>query len=163
MRLPGGSTSIDQDVDRRDVLGRIAKSAVRRPDHPTVLWRFPTRTLRILATVIGAFALAAIRGAQRRGEHGMLRTPQRSAPAAADQKFDAFLTYTSADRRIVRRIQRFLESFRPPKGSRSLSVYLDETDMRGGSLPDNLSQALVESGALVVCWSERAAASSWVS
>src|SRR5690242_7794726 len=80
----------------------------------------------------------------------------------ADAKFDAFLTYNRGDRRVVRRIQRFLESYRRPNQSRHLSVYLDHTDMRGGSLPDNLRQALAESRALVVCWSDHAAASSWV-
>ena len=81
----------------------------------------------------------------------------------ADAKFDAFLTYNRGDRRLVRRVQRFLESFRPPKQRRRLAVYLDQTDMRGGSLPDNLAQALVDARALVVCWSDKAAASSWVS
>jgi hypothetical protein len=81
----------------------------------------------------------------------------------ADAKFDAFLTYNHGDRRAVRRIQRFLEKY--PRSNRSglLAVYLDHTDMRGGSLPDNLRQALAESRALVVCWSDNAAASNWVS
>ncbi|MCP4261066.1 MAG: TIR domain-containing protein [Planctomycetes bacterium] len=72
------------------------------------------------------------------------------------------MSYSSADRPVVRRIQRFLESYRPPNRSHRLRVYLDETDMRGGSLPENLSKALEDSRALVVCWSEEAARSSWV-
>lgn len=79
-----------------------------------------------------------------------------------EQKFDAFLSYNRADRPVVRRIQRFLESYRPPGRSRRLKVYLDETDMRGGSLPENLSEALAESRTLVVCWSDKAADSHWV-
>lgn len=81
---------------------------------------------------------------------------------SSEPKFDAFLSYSRADRPMVRRIQRFLESYRPPGRSRRLKVYLDETDMRGGSLPENLSEALADSGALVVCWSDHAASSHWV-
>lgn len=80
----------------------------------------------------------------------------------SEPKFDAFLSYNRADRPVVRRIQRFLESYRPPNWSRRLRVYLDETDMRGGSLSDNLSEALADSRALVVCWSDKAASSPWV-
>lgn len=88
--------------------------------------------------------------------------PDLQSPDATTLEFDAFLTYASADRAAVRRIQAFLESFRPPGSPRRLKVYLDETDMRGGSLPDNLFEALAGSGALVVCWSDRTAASDWV-
>ncbi len=81
---------------------------------------------------------------------------------SSEPKYDAFLSYSSTDRPVARRIQRFLESYRPPNRSRRLRVYLDETDMRGGSLPENLSKALSDSRALVVCWSDQAADSLWV-
>ena len=88
--------------------------------------------------------------------------PDSPSIESSEPKFDAFLSYSSADRPVVRRIQRFLESYRPPNRSRCLRVYLDETDMRGGSLPENLSTALADSRALVVCWSDKAARSAWV-
>jgi len=88
--------------------------------------------------------------------------PDSPSIESSEPKFDAFLSYNSADRPVVRRIQRFLESYRPPNRPRRLRVYLDETDMRGGSLPENLSQALADSRALVVCWSDKAAGSPWV-
>ena len=88
--------------------------------------------------------------------------PDSPSIESPEPKFDAFLSYNRTDRSVVRRIQRFLESYRPPNRSRRLKVYLDETDMRGGSLPGNLSQALADSHALVVCWSDKAAGSPWV-
>lgn len=88
--------------------------------------------------------------------------PDSPSIESPEPKFDAFLSYNRTDRSAVRRIQRFLESYRPPNRSRRLKVYLDETDMRGGSLPENLSQALADSRALVVCWSDKAAGSPWV-
>lgn len=88
--------------------------------------------------------------------------PDSPPNESSEPRFDAFLSYNSADRPVVRRIQRFLENYRPPNRSRRLKVYLDETDMRGGSLPENLSKALAESRALVVCWSDKAAGSPWV-
>lgn len=88
--------------------------------------------------------------------------PDSPSIESSEPPSDVFLSYSSADRPLVRRIQRFLESYRPPNRSRHLRVYLDETDMRGGSLPENLSRALAASRALVVCWSDEAARSSWV-
>ncbi|HXV08086.1 MAG TPA: TIR domain-containing protein [Burkholderiales bacterium] len=88
--------------------------------------------------------------------------PEGLAGSSSQARFDAFLSYSSADRSLVRRIQRFLESYRPPGRAQRLKVYLDETDMRGGSLPENLSAALADSRCLVVCWSDAAARSRWV-
>jgi hypothetical protein len=88
--------------------------------------------------------------------------PESPSSASSAPQYDAFLSYSRADRDAVRRIQRFLESYRPPNRRSGLKVYLDETDMRGGSLPDNLSTALSQSSALVVCWSDKAAQSQWV-
>jgi hypothetical protein len=88
--------------------------------------------------------------------------PESPSAESTAPHYDAFLSYSRADGAAVRRIQRFLESYRPPGRSARLKVYLDETDMRGGSLPDNLSVALGQSRALVVCWSDNAARSQWV-
>jgi hypothetical protein len=88
--------------------------------------------------------------------------PEPPSAESTVPHYDAFLSYSRADGAAVRRIQRFLESYRPPGRSTRLKVYLDETDMRGGSLPDNLSVALGQSRALVVCWSDNAARSQWV-
>jgi hypothetical protein len=88
--------------------------------------------------------------------------PESPSAESAAPHYDAFLSYSRADGAAVRRIQRFLESYRPPGRSTRLKAYLDETDMRGGSLPDNLSVALGQSRALVVCWSDNAARSQWV-
>ena len=94
---------------------------------------------------------------------GVSAAPQGPSTGSSEPRFDAFLSYSSADRPLVRRIQRFLESYRPPGRSHRLRVYLDEIDMRGGSLPENLSSALADSRSLVVCWSDEAAQSRWVS
>jgi len=94
---------------------------------------------------------------------GVSAAPQGPSTGSSEPRFDAFLSYSSADRPLVRRIQRFLESYRPPGRSHRLRVYLDEIDMRGGSLPENLSSALADSRSLVVCWSDEAAHSRWVS
>jgi len=88
--------------------------------------------------------------------------PESPSTESSAPQYDAFLSYSRADRAAVRRIQRFLESYRPPNRRSRLKIYLDETDMRGGSLPENLSTALGQSRALIVCWSDKAAQSQWV-
>jgi hypothetical protein len=88
--------------------------------------------------------------------------PESPSAESTALQYDAFLSYSRADGAAVRRIQRFLESYRPPGRNTRLKVYLDETDMRGGSLPENLTAALSQSRALVVCWSDNAARSQWV-
>jgi hypothetical protein len=88
--------------------------------------------------------------------------PESPSTVSTALHYDAFLSYSRADGAAVRRIQRFLESYRPPGRTARLKVYLDETDMRGGSLPENLSVALSQSRVLVVCWSDHAARSHWV-
>jgi hypothetical protein len=88
--------------------------------------------------------------------------PESPSADSAALQYDAFLSYSRADGAAVRRIQRFLESYRPPGRSSGLKVYLDQTDMRGGSLPENLTAALGQSRVLVVCWSDNAARSPWV-
>jgi hypothetical protein len=76
-------------------------------------------------------------------------------------EWDAFISYSSADVAVAARVQRALERYRLPDGRR-LRVYRDETDIAGGELPGQLSGALANSRALVVCCSEAAAASRWV-
>jgi hypothetical protein len=49
--------------------------------------------------------------------------------------FDAFLSYSSADRKVARHIQDFLQRFRSRKTGRYVRVYRDETDIRGHNRP----------------------------
>ena len=81
---------------------------------------------------------------------------------AETHTFDAFLSYASVDRRRVTRIQRFLERSLRSVGDKSASVYMDQTDIRGGKLTDELGHALVQSRALIVCCSGAARQSAWV-
>ena len=81
-------------------------------------------------------------------------------------RFDAFISYSHEDEIAARRIQRFLESYKLPRGLISggnrLWVFRDATDIRTGSLSDELNAALDGSRALIVCCSPAAAASRWV-
>lgn len=77
-------------------------------------------------------------------------------------EYDAFVSYASADRLRARRIQAFLQSYRGDRVPHGLRVYLDATDIRGGDLDAELSDALVKSKALIVCCSPAAVASRWV-
>ena len=81
-------------------------------------------------------------------------------------RFDAFISYSSVDRKAVQRIQHFLQSYTLPRSAPGanprLRIYLDQTDIRGGVLSDELGVALDESRALVVCCSPSAATSDWV-
>src|SRR4051812_4619086 len=57
--------------------------------------------------------------------------------AAVEDSYDAFLSYSTKDVKFVRRLQRFLQSFRKPTSDgskRRLRVCLDYTDIRGGDL-----------------------------
>ncbi len=76
--------------------------------------------------------------------------------------YDAFLSYSSDDLYIVRRIQRFLESYRHRNTKQRLKVYLDRTDIRGGELTAELRDALHRSHSLIVCASPSAKTSAWV-
>jgi hypothetical protein len=91
-----------------------------------------------------------------------MATPELSAVASVRRPYDAFISYSTKDLRIVRRLHRFLESYRigQPKGR--VRVFLDRTDIRGGGLTAELREALVQSNKLVVCWSSSAADSRWV-
>jgi hypothetical protein len=83
-------------------------------------------------------------------------------PGPADKSYDAFISYASADRRRARQIQRFLESWVDPRQGRRLRVFLDETDIRGGSLEEELQLAVHGAQALILCYSPAAADSRWV-
>jgi hypothetical protein len=76
-------------------------------------------------------------------------------------KNDVFISYAKANRGVARRVQAFLQRFQTDAGRR-LSVYLDETHIRGGDLTVELTTALSSSAALVVICSNAAAASTWV-
>jgi TIR domain len=83
------------------------------------------------------------------------------------QGYDAFISYSHHDEVAARRIQHFLERYRLPPGilpaRNRLRVFRDATDIRTGSLSDELNQALDASRALIVCCSSDAVKSRWVS
>jgi hypothetical protein len=83
-------------------------------------------------------------------------------PIPAPDRYDAFISYASVDRRRARRIQRFLESWIDKAEGRRLKVFLDETDIRGGSLDAELRRAAHGARTLIVCYSPAAAESRWV-
>lgn len=80
--------------------------------------------------------------------------------------FDAFVSYSHADKPAARRIQRFIEQQALPKrqgtARRRLRVFRDDTDIRAAELTQELGAALARSRALVLCASPEAARSSWV-
>jgi hypothetical protein len=76
--------------------------------------------------------------------------------------FDAFISYSSADRPFARALQVFLESYRIPSTGRKVRVFLDHTDIRGGELGAEIRAALMASRNLIVCLSGSAAESRWV-
>lgn len=81
----------------------------------------------------------------------------------SDYKYDAFISYSSADARSASRIQRYLEKYRlPDDAERRLRVFLDYTDLRSGHLSSELEQALAQSRTLIVCCSRSAADAEWV-
>jgi tetratricopeptide (TPR) repeat protein len=93
----------------------------------------------------------------------------------ADREYAAFLSYSSADREVARRMQRALESYSVPKslrgkttgfgliGERLGKICRDRTDFKSGeSLNAAILEALDKSYALVVLCSPASAASKWV-
>lgn len=82
------------------------------------------------------------------------------------QDFDAFVSYSHADKGAARRIQRFIERhpLPHPPGTprRRLRVYRDDTDIRAAALTQELGAALARSRALILCVSPAAAQSTWV-
>jgi hypothetical protein len=92
--------------------------------------------------------------------------PASNGEAGASEPFDAFVSYSHADKRYGLRIQRFLESARLPRSRgasrRRLKVFRDDTDIRAAQLDTELGAALARSRALVVCCSPRASQADWV-
>ena len=92
--------------------------------------------------------------------------PVSNGEAGASKPFDAFVSYSHADKRYALRIQRFLESARLPRSRgalrRRLKVFRDDTDIRAARLDAELASALARSRALIVCCSPRAANADWV-
>src|SRR5258708_966341 len=76
--------------------------------------------------------------------------------------YDEFISYASQNRPEATRIQRFLEKAFKAAGMTNAKIYLDATDIRGGSLADELTHALLRSQALIVCCSPAAKDSRWV-
>jgi hypothetical protein len=85
-----------------------------------------------------------------------------AAPASAAFDYDAFLSYSHADRAAARRLQRFIQRYRVPGSGARLTVFLDQTDLRSGELSQELTEALRRSSALLVCCSPAAVESRWV-
>jgi hypothetical protein len=69
---------------------------------------------------------------------------------------DAFISHSSADHALARRLERAL-------GANGLEVWLDDSDIRSGvMLGDELQGAILGCRVLVLLWSEDAAKSRWV-
>ena len=77
-------------------------------------------------------------------------------------KWDGFLSYSSADRRVAKRIQRSLQRYRHPERKRHLRIFLDVTDIRSGELSSSLAAELETTNKLIVCASPASADSRWV-
>lgn len=88
------------------------------------------------------------------------------AQEAQLEGLDGFLSYSHIDRNSVRLVQEFIEDYRlpaePGAQRRTLRIFRDDTDIRTGSLPQELSEALTRSRYLIVCVSPSALASPWV-
>lgn len=93
-------------------------------------------------------------------------------PAAQAYRYEAFISYrhTEADTRIAKRIQQHLEGFRIPRElqrgtgrDRLGRLFRDEDELpAGGSLTEELVDALRRSRFLIVVCSPQAVASQWV-
>lgn len=80
----------------------------------------------------------------------------------AGTEFGAFVSYSSRQRPAAIRIHRFLESALRGAQASSPDVYLDQEDIRGGHLSQELASALARSRALIVLCTRTAPASEWV-
>ena len=92
--------------------------------------------------------------------------PIKESAASESERFDAFISYSHADKVQARRLQHFLETVRLPRARgaprRRLRVFRDDTDIRAAQLDAELGAALARSRALVVCCSPRAVHADWV-
>ena len=78
------------------------------------------------------------------------------------QEYDAFLSYSSADKRNVARIQSFLQGYRHGRPSRRVAIFRDYSDLSAGELSERIHNALTVSRFLIVVSSPQAAESKWV-
>lgn len=76
--------------------------------------------------------------------------------------YQAFLSYASADRPAVQRLHRALEQTIGAVSAGGAKVFLDQTDVRGGELGEELDAALAASQSLIVCCTPAAQDSIWV-
>ena len=83
--------------------------------------------------------------------------------------YDAFISYSHADMKWGRWLQKKLETFRVPReaarerpGSGKLRIFRDQTDLAGAELSASLTQELERSRYLIVICSPASAASRWV-
>src|SRR5205085_2833190 len=88
------------------------------------------------------------------------------------RRYSAFISYSQADVRLVRRLHRKLESYRLPRRLRAIAglpsgrlkpLFRDSDDLSAASdLTKAVREALADSDFLIVVCSPRAAASRWV-
>lgn len=91
---------------------------------------------------------------------------------AHPKRYVAFISYSHADERWAKRLQRWLERYRVPKRLRAgrpelparlYPVFRDRDDLASANdLSESVQAAMAESGALIVICSPAAAASRWV-
>lgn len=83
----------------------------------------------------------------------------------------AFISYSHADLKAVRRLHKRIENFKLPRFVRRLSedcpkrlypIFRDETDLSGHGLTPTIRKALADSRYLIVVCTEASAASEWV-
>lgn len=79
-----------------------------------------------------------------------------------DPKYDTFISFSSADRRVACWLQQFLETWVDQRSGRRLRAFLDETDLRGGRLDKEIRSAAHSARTLIICYSPMAAESKWV-
>jgi eukaryotic-like serine/threonine-protein kinase len=88
------------------------------------------------------------------------------------KRYVAFISYSHADERWARRLQRWLESYRVPRRLRAerpdlparlYPLFRDRDELASSSdLSESIRSAMADSGALIVICSPAAAASRWV-
>ena len=83
--------------------------------------------------------------------------------------YDAFISYSHADMKWGRWLQKKLETFRVPRevardrqGSGNLRIFRDQTDLAGAELAAALDREIERSRFLIVICSPASAASRWV-
>ncbi|MBR2663604.1 MAG: toll/interleukin-1 receptor domain-containing protein [Clostridia bacterium] len=83
--------------------------------------------------------------------------------------YDAFISYSHADMKWGRWLQKKLETFKVPRetakdrpGSGNLRIFRDQTDLAGADLAASLNQEIERSRFLIVICSPASAASRWV-